>query len=106
MKNLKKINENFENDMDDFEGMDNNVQPEDELDEWSDSKNYNQELFENIPLYDDSKMRQEAQLLAKKYNWEPDEMIAIAYNMFVEVNEHQLAKEFIKCAFRINRGEK
>ncbi len=94
MKNLKKFNETFENDM----------TPADlGNDEWKASKIYNQDLYENIPLYTDSYLKQEAHDLATKYKWEPDEMIAIAYNMFVEVNQHDLAKEFVQLLKKLNK---
>ena len=65
---------------------------------WADSKAYNAKLDEFVPLHSDPAVRAAVKKTTEDFKWEPDEIIAMCYGMLVEINEHDMAKEFVELA--------
>lgn len=57
---------------------------------------YRENLDRFLPLHDAPNPRNDAKKLVKLYSWEPDELLSICYNIMVEINEHQLAADFVE----------
>jgi len=74
-----------------FKDINESAEPLNEYD-----REYNETLDEYIPLHSDPEISKKAHDLATEFRWEPDDVIALAYNMLVEVNYHDMAKDFVE----------
>lgn len=59
---------------------------------------YNEMVNEFIPLHDDPAVRKAVKETTEAFDWEPDEIIAMCYGMLVDINEHDMAKDFVALA--------
>jgi len=59
---------------------------------------YNNMVAEFIPLANDPAVRKAVKETTESFKWEPDEIIAMCYGMLVEINEHDMAKDFVALA--------
>lgn len=65
---------------------------------WADANEYNKMVEEYIPMADDPAVRKAVKETTEAFKWEPDEIIAMCYGMLVEINEHDMAKDFVALA--------
>lgn len=63
---------------------------------------YNEMVDEFIPLHADPTVRAVVKKTTEDYKWEPKEVIATCYGMLVEINEHNLAKDFVALVKKHN----
>lgn len=56
---------------------------------------YSEKVDRTIPLWRDSEIKSVALELTKRFDYDPDPIIAICYNMLVDINEHDLVKDFV-----------
>ena len=59
---------------------------------------YDKMVEEYIPMADDPAVRKAVKETTEAFKWEPDEIIAMCYGMLVEINEHDMAKDFVALA--------
>jgi len=59
---------------------------------------YSKDVDTYIPMNSDPAVRAAVKKATEDFKWETDEIIAMCYGMLVEVNEHDMAKEFVGLA--------
>lgn len=56
---------------------------------------YSEKVDKTIPMWRDSEVRSVASELTRKFNYDPDPIIALCYNMLTDINEHDLVIDFV-----------
>lgn len=59
---------------------------------------YNEMVDEFVPLHSDPAVRKAVKETTQAFDWEPNEIIAMCYGMLVDVNLHDMAKDFVALA--------
>jgi transposase len=72
--------------------------------DFTDSNAYSKLVNEVIPLNDDEKIRDLSAKITADLKWEPNEVIALCYNMLVEINEDDIAIAFVDVVQKINNN--
>ena len=66
--------------------------------QFEEQSDYGKDVDMYIPLNSDPAVRAAVKKATEDFKWEPDEIIAMCYGMLVEINEHDMAKDFVALA--------